>query len=234
MSGFDRRRGRLPDEEREPPKPGAITAIQPQQRDNARMSIFIDGQFGFGLHADIVLDHRLTTGQELSEQDITALLAEDQVKKAITAALNLISYRPRSAGELRQRLRQKDYPAEAIDRAVARMEELRYVDDESFAERWVESRQEHQPRSERMLRQELRQKGIDAETIDDTIDAAGIDEYGDALTIGAKKLRSLRGLDQQVRDRRLTGLLGRRGYSYDVIRRVIAELTGDETDSDPS
>ena len=50
-----------------------------------------------------------------------------------------------------------------------RMRELGYLDDEAFAERCVESRQAGRPRSERMLRQELAQKGIDRDTIERTM-----------------------------------------------------------------
>lgn len=209
------------DQPKEPPKPGKITAINVQKRDNARVSISIDNKFAFGLHMDIQLDHRLSIGDELDEATIAQLLKEDEAKKAITASLNLLSYRPRAAGELRSRLREKGYSSEAIDAATNRMQELHYLDDEAFAERWVQSRQSTRPRSERMLKQELAQKGIDRETIEQTIEEAGVDELGDALALAEKKAESMRGLEPAIRARRLSGFLGRRGYGYDVIRQVI-------------
>lgn len=232
MSSFRSRRRRDDDQPKEPPKPGKITAIKVQQRDNARVSIFIDEKFSFGLHMDIQLDHWLKPGDVLDEETIAKLLAEDEVKKAITAALNLISYRPRAAGELRSKLREKGYAPEAVDAAIARMQELRYLDDEAFAERWVESRQASRPRSERMLKRELAQKGIDKETIEQTVAEAGVDEYGDALDLARKKYESMHGLDRDVRYRRLSGFLGRRGYGYDIIRQVMEALEGTDDASD--
>ena len=228
MSSFRPRR-RADDEPPAALKPGTITDIQPQRRDNARVSVFIDGAFAFGLHIDLRLEHYLAKGDVLDEEQIALLLKQDAVKKAIATSLNLIAYRPRAAGELATKLRERGYDVEAIEAAISRMRELNYLDDREFADRWVESRQLHRPRSTRMLKQELQHKGVDRETIEATIEEAGIDEFGDALALGQKKAESFRGLDPQVRERRLSGFLARRGYGYDIIRRVLEALELDDT-----
>lgn len=218
---MNRRRNDRP---KEPPKPGRITAIEPQQRDDARMNIHIDGAFAFGLHADIVLEHRLSVDVDLSATQIEALLTEDEVKKATTAALNLIAFRARASGELHRKLREKGFSADAAEKAVERMRYLGYLNDATFADRWIENRQEHRPRSRRMLAQELRQKGIDSETIDAALDDTEIDEFGDALALAEKKAEGMRALDQPTRHRRISGFLSRRGYGFDVIRKVLEEI----------
>lgn len=228
MSSF---RGRRPgpDEPRPAPKPGKITAIEPQQRDNARVNIFIDGAFAFGLHIDLQLEHYLKTGDHLDDAKITRLLKQDQTKKAISTALNLLAYRPRSTGELTTKLCERGYAPDEIEGALHRIRELGYVDDRDFADRWVESRQTHRPRSSRMLKQELQQKGIEKEIIEATIEEAGIDEYGDALKLAEKKTHSFRDLEPTVRERRISGFLARRGYGYDVIRRVLEAIADGES-----
>lgn len=216
-----RRRDTAP---KEPPAPGRITAIAEQQRDNARMNISIDGKFAFGLHADVVLDERLHVGEEISALRIEELLRKDEVKRAITAALNLIAFRSRASGELQRALQGKGYSSECAEAAVNRMLELGYLNDSRFAERWIENRQEHRPRSVRMLKQELRQKGIDAETIGEAISTVEIDEYTDALALASKKASTMAALDQPTRHRRISGFLARRGYGFDVIRRVLEAI----------
>jgi regulatory protein len=229
LSGFRTKR-RPDDEPAAQPRPGRITAIQPQRRDNARVNIFIDGAFAFGLHIDLQLEHDLAPGDDLDEDKIGLILRQDQTKRAISTALNLIAYRSRAAGELKTRLRERDYPPEAIDDAIARMRELGYLDDRDFADRWVESRQTHRPRSVRMLTRELQQKGVAREVIEDTLEDADIDEFGDALALAEHKVASLSGLDEPTRDRRLSGFLARRGYSYDIIRRVMDALGSEAAD----
>jgi len=229
LSGFRSRRRQ--DEEPPPqPKAGRISAIEPQRRDEFRVNVYIEGEFAFGLHLDLQMEHHLAPGDELTDEQITLLLRQDQTKRAIASALNLLSYRARAAGELKSKLRERGYPPEAIDEAIARIRELGYLDDRDFADRWVESRQAHRPRSARMLARELQQKGVDREVIDETLEEAGIDEYGDALVMAERKAASLQGLDDATRERRLTGLLARRGYSYDVIRRVLQSLGSEDAD----
>ena len=228
MSSFRSRR-KFDEEPKPAPKPGTITAITPQRRDDSRVNIYIDDKFSFGLHIDIQIEHYLSKGDVLTEEQIAALLKEDETKKAIASSLNLIAYRARSAGELSTKLRERGYAPEAIDAALARMKELRYLDDREFADRWVENRQTYRPRSVRLLKQELRQKGVDQEIIETTMDEAEIDEYADALAIAEKRLPSLQNLEPAVRERRLSGYLARRGYGFDIIRRVFDTLLKDDT-----
>lgn len=218
---MNRRRDRPP---AEPPKPGTITSMEPQVHDADRLNIQIDGEFAFGLHVDVALNHYLHEGTVLSAETIQQLLDEDEVKKAILAALNLIAFRPRASGELTRKLREKGYRAEAAEAAVNRMQELGYLNDTDFAGRWIENRQEHRPRSRRMLQQELREKGIDTETISEVIENAEIDELGDALALAQKKAAGMAALDAETRQRRISGFLSRRGYGFDVIRTVLEEI----------
>ncbi|MBA2248554.1 MAG: RecX family transcriptional regulator, partial [Chloroflexia bacterium] len=151
-----------PDRIADGPRSGRVTAIKPQRRDPERVSVFLDGAFAFGLHQDLVLDAGLFPGMELDEELTASLLDRDRVRQAITAALNLLAYRPRAEGEIRTRLRQRGFPDGAIDETLVKLREWHYVDDQDFAERWIENRRERRPRSARMIAMELRGKGVEA------------------------------------------------------------------------
>lgn len=217
-------------EDRPTPRAGTITAIEPQRHDPERMSVFLDEAFAFGLHADLVLEHGLYAGLELDESTAAAILAADEIRRATATALNSLAYRARSEGEIVQRLRQKGYAPAAIDATIERLRGWHYVDDRDFASRWIENRQEHRPRSERMLAQELRQKGVDPATITESIAEAEIDEVTDARELVLKQRAKRSGLDPETESRRITGFLSRRGYSWDVIRRALEQ---DEDADDP-
>nr|NLI51213.1 regulatory protein RecX [Propionibacterium sp.] len=150
----------------------------------------------------------------------------DPVAVAREIALRQLTARSRTRAELERALGSRGVPPDAAAEVLDRFEELRLVDDAGFAEQWVESRQ-RAGRSARVLGQELRAKGVDAETVTETL--AHLDDESDyraALAFAHRKVRSLRGVTPQVRDRRLTGALARRGFSSPVIRRVLAEVTG--------
>jgi regulatory protein len=216
----------------DPTAPGKrITAIRQQQRDPERVNVFLDGAFAFGLPLIVVAEESLKVGDFLSSAQIVHLEALDEQAKAVGSALNLLARRPRSEREVRARLRQKGYPPETIDLAITKLEGWRYVDDEAFARYWVENREANKPRGRRLLEQELRLKGVDRETIRETIADADLDERQAALELGRTKLRSYRNLEPAVAQRRLGSFLARRGYGYDVVKPVLAELFGDpETD----
>ncbi len=230
MSRPDRTR-RSAGDESAPPSPGIVTAIQTQTRDQERVSVFIDGAFAFGLGREVADMAGLAVGDDLDSEGIRDLLAGETRHRALSTALVYLAHRPRSEGEIRTRLQRDDHDPETIEATLPRLRDWHYVDDSDFARRWVENRDEHRPRGTRLLATELRQKGVDPEVIAEAIDGAGIDEEAGALDLARKRSRQLSGLEPAVHDRRLSGFLARRGYGYDIIRRVL-EILADEAASE--
>lgn len=213
-----------------PPTGGTITAITPQKKATDRYSIFLDGAFAFGLGVDVLLEFGLAQGMALSDEQVREILAREEIVTATNAALNLLAYRARASGEMETRLRQKGFSLEAIAATMEKLRSWRYLDDADFASQWVGNRQAHRPRSRRVLAQELRAKGIDRDTIEETLESTEIDEAADALAIAQAKWPSLQNLEPEVRRRRLAAFLGRRGYGYDIVREVLKALDADPDD----
>lgn len=212
------------DGERPDPQPGTVTAIQGQVRDPDRVSVFIDGVFAIGIHRDVADAFGLHKDQALDEALLADLMARNLVHKATATALNFLAYRPRSEGEIRRKLQQGKYPEATVEQVIAKLRDWHYVDDEDFARRWIENRSAHRPRGSRLLAQELKAKGIQPEIMAGALDEAELDEAADALALARQRSRQLHDLDPAVRDRRLTGFLGRRGYGFDVIRTTLETL----------
>jgi regulatory protein len=95
----------------------------------------------------------------------------DDVGEVLDAAARYLEARPRSVAEVRRRLATAGYRPPLVDAAIARLEELGYLDDEAFARAWLESRDRARPRGEHALHRELRLKGVD-----DAIVRAVLDE----------------------------------------------------------
>ena len=211
---------------------GQITALRPTKRDPDRIAVDLDGSFALALPAALVADERLEVGDVLNGERVGALLAADQASRATEAALVFLGYRPRSEKEVRDRLRRSGYEQEAIDHAISRLHEWRYLDDADFARRWVENRATHRPRGRRLLQQELRHKGIDTETAREAIDDAALDETGAAEKLARRRLPAYSGDEPAAIRRRLGAYLARRGYSYDVIRTALDRALGEAEDMD--
>lgn len=214
-----------------PARGGTITRITPQQQDPNRINIDLDGEFAFGVGIELAAAEQLEVGIDLTEERVSAILARDQIGKATERAVGLLARRPRSVQEIRQRLRQKGFDPAAIDAAIEKLEGWRYVDDEQFARYWVENREAHKPRGRRLLEQELRQKGVDRELIQTTIEEADLDERATALEVGRAKLRSYSGLDPLTVRRRLSSYLQRRGYDFATVRATVDQLIGEDADA---
>ena len=105
-----------------------------------------------------------------------------------------------------------------------RFEEVGLIDDAAFAALWVQGRRQRMT-SARAMRRELHAKGVDAAVIAEAMPDAEAD-YEAALALARKKIRTMGGLEPQVRYRRLAGALARRGFAPGLSHRVVTEVTG--------
>ena len=199
---------------------GRVTALKVQKRNPQRVNVFLDGEYAFGLSR--ITAAWLQVGQELSDEKVAQLQAEDARESAYQRATRLLDYRPRSAAEVQRRLREKDIPDEVISDVSERLQRSGLVNDERFAQTWVENRSAFRPRGRRLLAAELRQRGVESEAIEQALD--GLDEEELAYQAGLKQSRRLAGLERVDFQRRLAGFLLRRGFGYAVIKPVIERI----------
>jgi len=206
-----------------------ITAIEAAKRRKSRVNIFLDGAFAFSLGAEVAEEQGLHLGQALPEPLIEELGRLDRCQRCLNAALRLLSYRPRSEVEIRMRLKLKrGFDDETIDSVILQLRARQLIDDAAFARFWRENRESFSPRSERMLKLELRRKGIAPEVIDQVLE--GIDEDEDAYRAAQKKARSLSREDHDAFRGKLGEFLRRRGFSYEVASRAIERIWRDATE----
>jgi regulatory protein len=206
---------------------GLVTAIEPQERRGGRRSsVFLDGRYAFSLTTDLAVQE-LRVGEPISSERYAALIVKDQDARAFDAGLRFLGSRPRSEREIRDRLARHDFDIQAVDRVIERLRRIKLVDDTAFAEYWVEQRASHRPRGGRLLKQELRQKGVSQDVLAEAIPED--DDPDGAYQAARRKASSLRALDERTFKQRLGGFLQRRGYGYDTIRPVVARLWQETT-----
>ncbi len=197
-----------------------ITALEIQQQDKERVNVYLDGQFAFGL-SRLAAAH-LKTGQVLTQAEIDALCALDEVARAIDYAARLLARRPYSCAEIRQRLGARRFSASAVDQALTRLTELGYVDDHAFARYWIESRERSSPRGPQALRYELRQKGIADEVIESAL--AETNPLDSAVRAAQSAVRRWRGLSRAAFRQKLGAFLSRRGFDYETVHEAVSAM----------
>ena len=100
-----------------------ITAISVQKKNPNRVNIYLDGEFAFGVAR--ITAAWLKNGDELSDEKIAKLLAEDSREWAYQQALLYLSYRARSEKEIRQNLQKHEMPEEVIEETLERLRKSR-------------------------------------------------------------------------------------------------------------
>jgi regulatory protein len=154
---------------------------------------------------------------------------EKALARARNTAYRLLTYRARSRKELEEKLKDREFGAEIIESVVADLTRLGYVNDREFARQWAAGRVRMRGFGGRRIEQELRNKGISRDVIQQTLSEVfeGAPEADIAQQEAEKKLRSLTRFAPEVRRRRLAGHLERRGFPsetiYAVLRRVGAK-----------
>lgn len=211
-----------------------ITAIRAVKNPRIqRSNIYLDGKFAFSLDNEVIVKELLKVDRELSSKEIDLLTKSDQFQRCLNAAFQFLSYRPRSESETRQRLKRRGYEEEYIDKVVDKLKHLELLDDTAFAEYWKQNRSSFRPRSQRMIKMELRRKGVENEVINEI--AEDIDDTENAYRAALNKSRTLSVADYQVFRQKLGGYLQRRGFTYGVINNIVKrawqERTGDTAQS---
>lgn len=122
--------------------------------DNSKTLILYKGELQkFGLKEQALL------GEELYHE------LYDQVvgKRAIKRAMHLLEKMDRTEGQLRQKLKEGEYPDDLIEQAVAYAKSYHYIDDERYARTFVRLNQER--KSAARMKTDLLSKGVSAEVI---------------------------------------------------------------------
>ena len=209
-----------------------VTAIERIPKRRGRVQVYLDGIAALDLPAAVVRSEGLAPGRSLDPRDVDAMLAKERRRQAMATAAAMLARRPHSEREIRRRLAQRNTDPLVIDETLARLRELRLIDDAEFARLWAESRDRTSPRGRRLIVQELRTAGVESAIAVEA--AADVDDEDAAYRLASARTRSLAALEYDAFRARLGGFLQRRGFGWDVARKTVdrcwSELGGEQGD----
>ena len=206
-----------------------ITSIEPQKRNLNRRNIFLNETFAFGLDEEVVLKYHLHEGDTVSEETIQTVLFEEERVRARQKALSLLAYRARSKAEIRDRLSQKGYDQNVTDSIVRDLERAGLLNDSAFASAYVQTRMIQKPMGKRLLIRELLDKGISEPLALQAVEERyeSVTEPDVALSLIKPRLERYRREKPDAVRRRISDLLKRRGFDWDVIGEVMNWVRGE-------
>lgn len=159
----------------------------------------------------------------------------DLFEKFYNKALRFLSYRPRSEKEVRSHFAkaskgQGQSPSEeVIDKVIQKLKVQKFINDEEFAKGWIEQRSTLKPRSLKLIKFELKYKGISNEIVDRIIHNSEFiiqNDLEQAKRLVEKRLVRYKVLDRQKIYEKLGRYLASKGFDWDTIKKSIDEVLG--------
>ncbi len=135
----------------------------------------------------------------------------------------LLSRKAYTTHQLKERLLKKQASSHTIEQVMAKLEEMKFIDDARYAEQYISSRQRTKGKSK--LKQELFQKGLTELTINQTLeDLSDEQQIASATLLLEKQLSKFQKVEPNKRYAKAYTFLARRGFSGDIIRSVLENV----------
>lgn len=199
-----------------------IEAITPLDR--RRSKVLTDEGFAFVLYRGELKTYGVEEGEALSADTYARILREVLFRRAKERVLYLLQSRDRTEQEIRQKLKEGYYPAEAIEYAVSFLKEYGLVDDAHYGRSYI--RTFERKKSRRQLEFELRGKGLDKETASLLLEESRMPEE-EKIRQYLKKKGYEKGAATPRQKGKLAAALARRGFSYEEIYSAMGECPED-------
>lgn len=203
-----------------------VTSVEPQKNNPRRFNIFLDNNFAFGADEDLVVDHRLVVGKIVESSMVEKLLFESEVGKLMERMYGLFNIRQRSEKEIRDYVKnlsfkrkvkgQEEISVSSTELLIEKLKQKNMLSDIEFAKVWVEARRRSKKLGKIAIKQELFQKGIDRDIIEQVLDQSGDNEEELAREALQKK---------KITKDKVYGYLARKGFEMDVIKSVVEKMS---------
>lgn len=208
-----------------------ISKITQGKKNPERYNIFFEDKYAFSVDEAVLVRHQLTKGKELDQWTIEEINFEDEVRKAYNKALYYLGFRMRSEGEVRQKLKEKEYGDAVIDEAVKKLYTHNFLDDQQFSEALMRTQIKSGKKGPRAIQQDMQKRGIDKQMQKDVLDSYSEEEQLEIAKALAEKiaLKEKMKTPSQIHQK-ISDTLLRKGYNYSLIKLAIAELDLEKDD----
>lgn len=146
-----------------------ISKIEVQKKNKKRSSIFINGEFKFGLTTEIIVKYGLKEGDEITDEVIKNLLLAEEKEYLKQRAYRLLRYRNRSIAEMKDRLTKLGYEPDIVEMVITELKEEGILDDQKFVKGFASEYTELKPKGNIFILRELRKKKVAQSLIEEII-----------------------------------------------------------------
>lgn len=209
-----------------------ITKIEQQKKNSSRYNLYIDNQFFAGISSNTLTKYNLYKEKEIKKETLDEILIQELKQRFQQRAENYLTRSIKTEFQVRKYLNDLKYKKKGkwfdenvnvdfdkiFDQIIERLKELQFINDQKFAELFVESRIRNKPRGKYVLVSELLKKGIDKEIAQKVCDELVEDEYEILKRTFYKKYKNY---NLDIKETKKIQYLQRKGFSYDLIKQFI-------------
>lgn len=168
-------------------------------------------------------------GRSESKDSGLSRTPEEWDEKARGLLLGRLTRGPRTKLQLARMLGEKGVPEEVASPLLDRFEDVGLIDDAAYARAFARDRRQSRGLAKSALRRELGQAGVDVDLVTETLEEyTNEDDLELAISLVAKRWSSMTRLEPDARYRRLSGFLGRRGFSGSTIGTAIRTVASQQ------
>lgn len=202
-----------------------ITTVQ---KERSKFRVTINGDTDILVPGKIFRERPLSEGEPIDLEEYDNWLMVRQYRQALDRAVAALASRAHSRHELEQKLLRAGYRPCTVEMVLYKLETEGFLDDADFARQWVEARTTRKLGTRRIA-QELRHKGVSADEAEAALAQVDEDEQLTAATALVEKAlaRAKPGEDPRKTANRITGMLARRGYGWDIARQALEKAMTD-------
>lgn len=197
--------------------------------DKKKKKISLDNGECFALYHGEVRKYQLMDGMELKDSVYEEIIHEVLEKRARERMLYLLKDSDKTEKQIREKLESGYYPQSTIEAAVAFGKKYHYIDDERYAENFLQGRRKQSSRKE--LEYKLLQKGISKDICRKLYESMGDGESQEEEAIErllCKKNVDFSSITREERQK-IYAYLMRKGFSYDTILKKVNEFETRDT-----
>lgn len=156
----------------------------------------------------------------------------DNFDKFYNKSLYFLSFRLRSEKELRDYLKKNKVDDLTSEKIINSLKDSKFLNDEEFAKWFKEQRTTIKPKATRIIKMELKQKGISEDLINEVFKDNTDSDFEKAKQLAEKRInRYLKLSDKRKIYEKMGRYLASKGFDYDVIKEVIDQVFSKEYNS---
>lgn len=203
----------------------AISKIEVQKKNKDRVNVYIDGEYAFPCSSEVIFLHSIKVGKVVDFNNLQEIINMDNYIKCKNSALRIIEKSYKSQKQIYDKLVQKDYDENTIEKVLAFLKEYNLLDDGKYAEAYIKDKIKDQGYNK--IKYSLINKGISKELIQEKLNLIDSEEEEQvAINLAEKKYIIL--LKSEIDSKKIYKKLGdyliRKGYKFEIVKAVLNKI----------